>query len=256
LRHLGTNYELEEVYMKIKVSVILFAACLVAAAPAFANSVNYTFGGPDGTLGTSAVYGSGSLTVTAFGYVCHAATPSSTDTLSDCGASNLYQKDDGDGEYGLGLADEEFHEIGWDDATHDYVMGLDVSNLLNAGFRSLTMTFGSVEGGEAYAVLGYASDPFLSGDPFTLTNTKAWFGNDGDENEVYSSTFDLNSDDQYLVLISPCGASNNPDGPCGSNVTLYSMTASTPEPGSLALLATGLLTLVFILRRRPVAVRS
>ncbi|MGB6235115.1 MAG: PEP-CTERM sorting domain-containing protein, partial [Candidatus Acidiferrales bacterium] len=81
--------------------------------------------------------------------------------------------------------------------------------------------------------------------------TKAWFGNDGSYPDVDSATFDLNAQDEYLVLISPCGASPGVPLPCGSNVTLVGAAATnTPEPGTVLLFATGLLALALISRRR------
>lgn len=245
--------------------VTVVSLLVFGAGSAFAGSVNLNFGfvGPDGALGKSAGYTSNGAWITAFGYECWAKTPSSTDTLSHCVASDLYQKDDSSIELGLGLAGEEDHEIGWDGPHQDYVMGLNVSDLFDLGATSMTLKFGSVEPGEAFAVLGYESDPFVAGTPFALTNTKAWFGNDGSYPDVDSATFDLNAQDEFLVLISPCGASPGVPLPCGSNVTLVGATATnastragvldsgpTPESGTVLLFATGLLALAFISRRR------
>lgn len=234
----------------------LLGALLFATAPAFAGSVNFpfSFGGSDGALGTSQSYTSNGATVAAHGYVCSAATPSSTDTLSNCSATALYQKSDGPNEMGLGLAGEggDENEIGWDGPQADYVIGLDVSNLFNMGATSMTLSFGSVQPGEAFAVLGFGSDPFTHSS-FALTNTRAWVGNDGSTSaQVFSSTFTLDASDEYLVLISPCDASASTTLPCGGNITLDSLgaTSPTPEPGTLVLLATGLLVFGFGLRRR------
>ncbi|MGB6716821.1 MAG: PEP-CTERM sorting domain-containing protein [Candidatus Acidiferrales bacterium] len=217
------------------------------ASSAFAGSVNFNFdfAGPDMTLGTSQNYTSNGATITAFGYECSAPTPMSTSTLSDCALSDLYQSPTG-----LGLAGEMDHDIGWDSATADYVVGLDLSDLLTLGTHWVTMTYNTILPGQAWVAIGYSSDPFTAGSPFLLgANTKAW-------SEVDSATFDLNAQDQYLVLIASCGASSNPYGPCGSDVTPVSLTASatTPEPGTMLLFATGLLALAFISRRRWAAV--
>ncbi|MGB7186659.1 MAG: hypothetical protein WBD21_08740, partial [Candidatus Acidiferrales bacterium] len=195
--------------MRARIAGIAAGLLLFGASSAFAGRVNFSFGfvGPDKALGKSAGYASNGATITAYGYKCWAKTPSSTDTLSHCVASDLYEKDDSSFELGLGLAGEDDHEIGWDGPHQDYVMGLNVSDLFDLGATSMTLTFGSVEPGEAFAVLGYGSDPFTAGTPFALTNTKAWFGNDGSYPDVDSATFDLNAQDEYLVLISPCGAS-------------------------------------------------
>ncbi|MFZ3246882.1 MAG: PEP-CTERM sorting domain-containing protein [Candidatus Acidiferrales bacterium] len=239
--------------MRARIAGVAAGLLLFGASSAFAGRVNFSFGfvGPDKALGKSAGYASNGATITAYGYKCWAKTPSSTDTLSHCVASDLYEKDDSSFELGLGLAGEDDHEIGWDGPHQDYVMGLNVSDLFDLGATSMTLTFGSVEPGEAFAVLGYGSDPFTAGTPFALTNTKAWFGNDGSYPDVDSATFDLNAQDEYLVLISPCGASPGVPLPCGSNVTLVGAAATnTPEPGTVLLFATGLLALALISRRR------
>lgn len=245
--------------MKVRNGLAILALGLFGATSAFAGSVNFSFGfvGPDTKLGTSATYMDNGAAITAFGYECSAATASSTATLSNCSASDLYQKNDGGDEIGLGLFGENpGHEIGYDGAHSDYVMGLNVSDLYDMGVTSLTLTFGSVEPGEAFAVLGYSSDPFVAGTPFALTNTKAWFGNNGSYPDIDSATFDLNAQDQFLVLVAPCGADlSNPNGPCGSNVTLVSVN-STPEPGTIALFATGLLMLGFAARKRFIMQRN
>ncbi|HVA72040.1 MAG TPA: PEP-CTERM sorting domain-containing protein [Candidatus Limnocylindrales bacterium] len=240
--------------MKARFAALALSMIALAAVPVFASgvSLSFGFGGSDTSLGTSQSYTSNGATITAYGYVCSAASPSSTATLSNCNPTALFAKGDGINETGLGLAGQGNgeNEIGWDGPSADYVMGLDVSSLFKLGATSMTLSFGSVQPGEAYAILGYASDPFLSSS-FALTNTKAWVGNNSSTSaQVFSSTIDLNANDQFLVLISPCGASSNPSGPCGSNVVLDSLTATTPEPGTLVLFGTGLLALGFGLRRR------
>jgi hypothetical protein len=247
--------------MRARIAAIVGVAGLLffgtSAAFATPTTYNFNFVGSDSALGTSATYTStGGATITAYGYECSAATPSSTDTLSGCVASNLYQKDDSSFELGLGLAGEEDHEIGWDGPNADFVMGLNVADLESLGVNELNLTFGSVEPGEAFAVLGYASDPFAANAPFALTNTKAWFGNDGSFPDVDSATIYLDSSDEYLVFVSPCGASPGVPLPCGSNVTLVGAAGATPEPGSIALFASGLLMLGFAMRKRWAMQRS
>ena len=252
--------------MRIRTAILTLGLAAFAAAPAFAGNVNISlgFGGPDGPLGTSASYISNGATITAYGYECSATDATTSGTLSGCAAANLYQKSDGGSEVGLGLEGETDHEIGMDSNTADFLIGLDVSDLFKLGATSITLDFGSWQPGEAYAVLGYGSNPFLGG-TFTLdglTNTKAWVGNPGTlpgNPQQYSSTFNLNSGDEFLVLLSPCGANPSaPLGPCGSNVTLSGLSSSyvTPEPGTLALFLTGLLALGFAARRRWTLARN
>lgn len=252
--------------MKVKIAMVgaaLAGILAFGASAAFAGnlSFNFSFGGADGPLGNTASYTSNGATVTAYGYDCTASDSTSTATLSGCSASALYQKNDGGSEVGLGLAGETDHEIGYDQ-TGDYVMGLDLSQLLGKGVTSMTLTFGSVQPGEAFAALGYGSNPF-GASSFMLTNTKAWCGYQtvgcSYNGDVVSATFGLNAQDDFLVLMSPCGASTvSKTGYCGSNVTLDTLsgTSSTPEPGTIALFMTGLLMLGFITRRRWAMQRS
>lgn len=229
----------------------------LGASAAFAGTVNvnFNFGGSDGPLGNTASYTSGAAMITAYGYECTASDSTSTATLSACSGSPLYQKSDGGAEVGLGLAGETDHEIGYD-RSGDFVMGLDLSDLVSLGVRSITLDFGSLQPGEAGAALGYASNPFgLSS--FTLTNTQAWCGYKTPtckySGDTASETFNLNASDEFLVLMSPCGASTvSKTGYCGSNVTLDTLsgTSATPEPGTIALFLTGLLMLGFVTRRR------
>lgn len=249
--------------MKARIATLAVAAAgLLAfgASAAFAGSVSFDFnlGGADGPLGNTVSYTSGAATITAYGYECTASDSTSAATLSDCSGSALYQKSDGGAEVGLGLAGETDHEIGYDQ-TGDFVMGLDLSDLFSLGARSVTLTFGSVQPGEAFAALGYGANPF-GASSFALTNTKAWCGYETAgcvyNGDVVSATFDLNAQDEFLVLMSPCGASYpSTTGYCGSNVTLDTV-SSTPEPGTIALFMTGLLMLGFATRKRWAMQRS
>lgn len=242
--------------MKVKTGLLGLVLAMFAAGPAFAGNVNINFGG-SGPLGATQPFLSGA--VVAYGYECSATDATTGGTLSNCMPNNLAEKMDGPTETGLGLMGEGNgeNEIGFDSTDADFLLGLDVSGLLKLGATSMTLSFGSVQPGEAYAVLGYGFNPFTAGS-FTLdnTNTKAFVGNDGTTtDQVFSSTFNLNTEDQFLVILSPCAFAENPadkQGPCGGNVLLGSLNSNvpTPEPGTLALFATGLLGLGFGMRRR------
>lgn len=235
--------------------ILVFGATSALAGPM---SFNFGFGGPDTTLGTSQSFMSNGATITAFGYECSAPSPSSTSTLSNCAASALFAKSDGGAEVGLGLAGEAEHEIGFDGPTADFVMGLDVSSLVKLGATSMTLNFGSVQPGEAYAIFGFGSNPF-GGDVVLNGNLVdgQLVGNDGSTSaQVFSSTIGLNASDEFLVFTSPCAASTSTDLVCGSNVTLAGGVASTPEPGTIALFAIGLAMLGFATRKRWATQRS
>lgn len=238
--------------MRPKIAMVVVAAAAIlgfGASAAFAGPLTFYFtstgqGVAAGAVGDTFTFTStnGLATIQASGYVCDAPTAMSTSTLSYCSGTPLYLTPSG-----LGLADETDKEIAFDSTTADYVVGLNLSDLLSLGAKGVSMTFNTIEGWEAWVALGYSSDPFCSDGsacPITLgADTKAW-------SEVNTASFELGPDDSYLILIASCGASSNPNGPCGSVVSPISLTTETPEPGTIALFMTGLLMLGFVTRRR------
>ncbi len=251
----STGRLIQGVNMRVKNGIAALALGLFGATSAFAGSVNFNFvfSGPDMTLGTSQVYTSNGATLTDDGFECSAPTSQSTSTLSSCSASALYQSANG-----VGLAGETDHFpgqpdqlIGYESSTQDFVEEMNLTDLYALGARWVTITFNDVEPWEAFAVLGYGSNQFTPGAQIQLgADTKAW-------SEVDTASFELGSDDEYLILISSCGASPEKDGPCDGFLAPVSLTASstqtTPEPGTIALFATGLLMLGFATRRRWMA---
>lgn len=226
--------------MKIKLAGLIFGVIFLAAMPAMAGSVSINFNTPGGQLGTSQTYTGNSVTVTASGYVCDATSAVSA-SLSNCASSDLYGKNSGGAETGLGLFGEGGgqNEVGWDNSTHDYVLGLDISSLFQAGATSLTLNFGSVQYGENYTIYGFAANPFTGS--VTLSSPLITFNQTVNEGELGSSTISLNASDQFLVITSQAG-----------NVLLESASSGspTPEPGTLVLFGSGLLLVGFGMRRR------
>lgn len=238
--------------MKAKIAMAVVAAAAIlgfGASAAFAGPITFLFtstgqGVAAGAVGDTFTFVStnGLATIEASGYECHARTAKSTSTLTHCVGSPLYLTPSG-----MGLANEMDQEIGFDSKKSDYVVGLNLSDLLSLGAKNVSMTFNTIEGWEAWVALGYSSDPFCSTHskcPIKLgADTKAW-------SEVDTASFELGPDDSYLILIASCGASSHHKGPCGSVVSPISLTTATPEPGTIALFLTGLLMLGFVTRRR------
>lgn len=129
--------------MKLRSALL---ASLVAAAlsvsPA-AKAIDFVFSpGPgEATLGTSHVFWDTTNTyfITAYGFVTSGNTP-----------TNLYQKFDGVGETGLGIAaDSPDTEI-----PPQYYVQLDVSNLIANGFSAITFKLGSLQTNEQANIFG------------------------------------------------------------------------------------------------------
>jgi len=125
--------------MRVRVAPLL---CLLAAVffvtlPASADNVSYSFNNPSGALGVSQQYIVNGITLTAYGF--------------DNGghAINLYGKNDGGDEMGLGIDRAPNHEI----QTYNFVQ-LDVTALHSLDIQSALISFGSVQEGEGWNLYG------------------------------------------------------------------------------------------------------
>jgi hypothetical protein len=201
--------------LRLGAIVIVGAAALLgAAAVASAASISFDFSdcgkisGPPGfqcpntPAGTSTLtYTSGGLNITASGYA-----------IGGSGAE-LYVKQAGYGETGLGIAADVNHEI-----NSNYVVDLNVRDLTNHGITSGWLTLLSVQTGEGYKVCTGNVAAQVGAD-----NCQSAYGGLVDTIPITWSNLD------YLIGIT---------APTG-NVLVASSLVATPEPGTIALFGAG-----------------
>lgn len=174
-----------------------------------------------GNVGPSEDYTVGGVTLTAYGFV-----------KATGAASSLYQKyTPGDAsETGLGLAADSDHEI-----PPPFFVQLDVQNLINAGFTSLSLQLGSLQNGEQ-ANIYKDNTPGSFGDGFSGVQLLGAGGAD-----VLFKSVSLTN--RYINITG--------GGSAGADPVLMSATANVPDGGSTALLVGGgLLAAAMISRRR------
>lgn len=208
--------------MRIKTIALVAGIALWMTSPAWAGTITYNFmqasGGKQGTQVTYTVNG---YSITAAGY--QEGFNSNTPT-------DLYVKKSGGDESGLGINNENDHEID----TSQFIQ-LDLSSLADAGITSGDLSIGSVQSGEGYAV--YTSDQ--------LDSLGNWQLNGTQDNSPFSVSWSANDPILGITAYVP------KYGKESSDVLLMSLSATdpTPEPASLVLMGTGLLALAFGYRR-------
>ncbi len=204
--------------MKLRSACLLAGALALASAPAFASSITYNFNAGTGDTGNS-IYSitQDGISISATGYV----------NLSAGGTlNNLYLKNGGAGETGLGLNATTNDEI-----NPNQSIVFDVSNLVSAGYTGGTFTLGSLQSGEEGDISVSGGNTYA---PVIGSNGIASvFVNWGDHSTITFTTYPGQTDASGNYLI------DSLDVP-----------TTTPEPPSLVLMGTALLGLFGLSLRR------
>ena len=188
-----------------KLALLVLVVGLFSVVPVFADSTDsFTFTGTLGNVGPTETVTSGGASLTVTGYSA-AGVP-----------SNLFAKNEGPTEFGLGMASGADHEI-----AGSLTLQVDLQQILALQPSSITIGISSLQAGETYQIWG----SHAAGTPVTLLASNQ-----------SGTTFNLTNDQFRFITISSPNASVLLD----SLVATVPSSTSTPEPGSGVLLLFGL----------------
>lgn len=233
--------------MKPRFVTLLSAAALIAAAatPAFAGQLNWNFYSLTGmptAPGSSTWDTSSSVQTSANTYALFTQGGTTVTVISavSCtkiwcnGSGDLYSKNAGTGEQGIGLTNDAYPN---NEISNPYSIALNTTG--STIFSSVQL--GSVQSGETWAIWGSTT----SGGQCPCGNGWVELGHGTGNGSVIN--FNVTGNYQWLVVADPY--LTNQSGGSSNDILLMSVTTA-PEPGTLALLAGGLAALGFAVSRR------
>jgi len=200
---------------------ILFSSLITGALflwPLSASALSYSFDSPLGNIGNTHIYSvAGAPNITASGF------------LNDGHTADLFGKNDSPSESGLGINNENDHEI---DNLH--FVQLDLSGLWAISPSGLTMTIGSAQSGEGFNLFGSNSLSSLGTQLSGYTTSTS--------GDVTTVTFgSLPNNFKYLGVQATNG-----------DVLIDTLAVNVPEPMTYLILGAAL-GLVFLAKRRRTA---
>lgn len=212
------------------IKVVLACAVLLISSSLWADTIDFST--PTGILGTSATYTSGSNSITAYGFECDnggivaCLTGTSLASGVTANATDLYGKNAGAGEQGLGISVDPLLD---NEISADTFITLNMSNV---GGTSGMFTFDSVQTGESLMVCYGNNDSGWNNGLCTS------FAGDGTNNPggIFTTNLNWNGYSDISVI--------------GVNRDVLISGVTVPEPGSLALFGSGLLGLIGFARRK------
>jgi hypothetical protein len=208
-------------FEKAATLVLTLVSIVIGSNSAQATAINWDFSANTGNLGTTESYVSGGISITAAGF-----SSSSFNHPTD-----LFGKNNGSDEKGLGLTDDPSHE---NEISGTNLIRIDFSNARSAGITGFSFSMNSSTGGEDWIV--YGSNSATSG------LTQVAVGSD----EVLHNLSGTAGTYKYYFFEDEFSWSND-------NVLLASvsgMTAAVPEPSTWAMMILGFAGVGFMSYRR------